>query len=318
MILTGGTISMNKHSDNELIDISDDYTKMIDELKDKLNGIDLSYEVFSMLPSPHLKITDMFSLTKLIDLNINDDAIDGIVITHGTDTLEETAYMADLYIKSKKPVIFTGSMRSYSDISYDGIRNLLSAILVAASDDSKNQGVLVVLNDEINSAAEVTKTHTLSLDTFKSLDFGPLGIIDNQSVIFYRKSLKNTKHIRPNTLNANVEIIKISAGTSSLLLNLLINHGVDGIVIESLGRGNISIESLPGVTRAIENSIPLVLTSRVPMGRVLGTYGYEGGGGHLEKLGVIFAPNLNSQKARIKLMMILSLTHKNKTGDYFL
>ncbi len=306
---------MNKRDEDQLVNISDEYDKVIDEVKDNLREIDLDYCVFSMVPSPHMKLTDMFNLSKLIDLKLNETNIDGIVVTHGTDTLEETSYMVDLYVNSKKPVVFTGSMRSHSDISYDGIRNLVSAILVASSDDSKNQGVLVVLNDEINSAAEVTKTHTLSLDTFKSLDFGPLGIIDNSSVYFYRTRIKNTKHIRPTEIIRNVEIVKISSGSSSLLLNLLIDNDIDGIILESLGRGNTTPDSLPGVIRAIEKNIPVVLTSRVPMGRVLGTYGYVGGGGHLEKLGVIFAPNLNSQKARIKLLMLLN--SDIETDDYY-
>lgn len=299
---------MNKYKTNNLVDISSDNSYLIDELKTKISGIEIENTVHSMIPSPHITLNDMFTLTKLIDKSLDRADIDGIVITHGTDTLEETAYMTNLYINSKKPVIFTGSMRSYSDISYDGIRNLYSSILVASDDDSIGKGTLVVLNDEINSAAEVTKTHTLSLDTFKSLDFGPLGIIDNDQVIFYRSTTHKVGTIRPTNYVDNIEVIKVTAGISSLLLNYAVKENVSAIVLEGLGRGNVPPVLIDGIVRAIEKNIPVVMTSRVPMGRVLGTYGYQGGGGHLEKLGVIFAPNLNSQKARILLSLALGTT----------
>lgn len=306
VILTGGTISMYKNKNDNLINIDEDQNEFITQIRDAFSGLEIEFNVYSLIPSPHMSLDKMFKLSKLIDSYVSDKTVSGVVVTHGTDTLEETAYMVDLYINSSKPVVFTGSMRNHSEASYDGFRNIIAAILVANSTDSFNQGTLVVLNDEINSAAEVTKSHTLSLDTFKSLDFGPLGIIDNEDVIFYRKRIKNTKHIKIDSITNCVEIVKISAGTSSLLLNLLIDSGIKGIVIETLGRGNITPDSLNGVKRAIDNNVPIVLTSRVPMGRVLGTYGYVGGGGYLKNLGVIFAPNLNAQKARIKLMMLLN------------
>lgn len=318
VIMTGGTISMNKYKTNNLVDISSDNSYLLDELKTKISGIEIEYTVQSMIPSPHMTLNDMFNLTKLIDKSVKRDDIFGVVITHGTDTLEETAFMTNLYLTTKKPVIFTGSMRSYSEISYDGIRNLYSSILVASDEESINKGTLVVLNDVINSAAEVTKTHTLALDTFKSLDFGPLGIIDNDQVIYYRSITHNSLNLRPSTFTDNIEIIKISAGVSSLLLNFVISQNVNGIILEGLGRGNIPPNLVDDVVRAIEKNIPVIMTSRVPMGRVLGTYGYAGGGGQLEKLGVIFAPNLNGQKARILLSLALgTTTNLKEINKYF-
>lgn len=319
VIFTGGTISMDKLNNDQGVRISSSQMPFEKDLIKQFPKHNLSFITFSMVPSPYLDINDMFKLTKLIESYVNDKSYDGVVVSHGTDTLEESAFMADLYLDTNKPVVFTGSMRNYSEVSYDGARNLMSAILVASSNASINQGVLIVLNDEINAASEATKTHTLSLNTFKSLEFGPLGIIDDQSVIFYRKKAKTMLHVRPSKIINNVEIIKVSAGSSSLLLNSLINNNFNGIVLEALGRGNVPPNLVPSITKAINSGIHVILTSRVPMGRVLGTYGYDGGGASLEKLGVIFAPNLNSQKARIKLIMILSLEeHTKNIKDYFI
>lgn len=305
VVFTGGTISMNKLSNGQGVGISSSQMPFEKDLKKMFPNLNLTFDTFSMVPSPFLEIEDLFSLTKRIELYANDNLIDAVVISHGTDTLEESSFMADLYLQTNKPVIFTGSMRNYSEVSYDGLGNLMSSILVASSDESKGQGVLIVFNDEINAASETTKTHTLSLNTFKSLEFGPLGIIDDQHVIYYRKKANIIRHIRPESINDKVEIVKISAGSSSLIVNLLIDSRFEGIVIEALGRGNVPPKVVPGIERALALGIPVVLTSRSPMGRVLGTYAYEGGGAALEKLGVIFAPNLNSQKARIKLIMLL-------------
>jgi L-asparaginase len=174
------------------------------------------------------------------------------------------------------------------------------------------------LNDEINAANEVTKTHTLALDTFKSLEFGPLGIIDQEHVIYYRQPHYQRQIIHPTSIVEQVEIVKAYAGSSSLILNLLIDHGVKGIVLESLGRGNVPPQMVEGIEYAISKNIPVVLTSRCPKGRVLDSYGYEGGGHHLRNLGVVFTQNLLSHKARIRLMLILGVTDEiDKIKTFF-
>jgi len=307
IIFTGGTISMEKHTESKLAIIANNQLKLIENIKNEIKHVDLKMHQFSLKPSPSMTPNDMLALAKLVSSELENASIDGVVITHGTDTLEETAYFLDLYVHHDKPVVMTGSMRNFSELGYDGLSNLVSSILVAASDASRKRGVLLCMNDEINAASEATKSHTLALDTFKSLEFGPLGIVDQERVLYYRDTHSFRLSKVPNTIEDNVEIVKAYAGSSSLLLNLLIDHQVKGIVLEALGRGNIPPQMVPGVKRAIENNIPVVLTSRCPKGRVLDTYGYEGGGRHLKDLGVIFVENLNSQKARIKLMFALTL-----------
>lgn len=305
IIFTGGTISMAKHKETSKAIISDNHSELLQNIASELKNIDLISHQFSLKPSPAITPNDMFELANLVKTYLNDPKIDGIVITHGTDTLEESAYFLDLFLDTDKPVVFTGSMRNFSELGFDGLSNLVSSILVAAHPDSKKTGVLVVMNDEINAAAEVTKTHTLSLDTFKSLEFGPIGIVEQDNVLYYRQTHYPHVHISPKSIETRVEIIKAYAGSSSVLLNLLIDHGLKGVVIEALGRGNVPPQMLDGIQRAISLNIPVLITSRCPKGRVLDSYGYEGGGHHLKQLGAVFTENLSSQKARIRLMLAL-------------
>ena len=185
--------------------------------------------------------------------------------------------------------------------------NISAAICTALSENSWDKGVLVVMNNEVNAASEVTKTNTLSLDTFKSPDFGPLGIVDNDEVIYYRSKLER-QNFNVSQIEEKVGLIKAVAGQDSNILDFYIDSNYKGLVIEALGRGNLPPEMLPGVQRAIENNIPIVIVSRCPKGRVLYTYGYSGGGKNLRDLGAIFGGNLPGQKARIKLMVLLKVT----------
>jgi len=318
LVFTGGTISMARLRKTSKVVINDNQVELINHIENEIKNVILKAHQFSLKPSPAITPFDMFNLSKLVQSYMDNPEVDGVVIAHGTDTLEETAYFLDLYLNAKKPVVLTGSMRNYSEIGYDGLSNLVSSIRVAASAKSRGKGVLVCLNDEINAATEVTKTHTLSLDTFKSLEFGPIGIVEHPNVLYYRDTHYTKMQITPEAINSEVEIIKAYSGSSSVLLNLLLDHGVSGIVIEGLGRGNVSPSMIPGIARAIAMNIPVLLTSRCPKGRVLDSYGYEGGGAQLKKMGVIFTKNLNSQKARIRLMLVLGITKKlDEIEKYF-
>ena len=267
---------------------------------------------FSTLPGPHINIPLMMDLRKLVLANLERPDIDGVVITHGTDTLEETAYLLDLTIDSPKPVVVVGAMRNSSELGYDGPSNLAAAVCTAISHDSKNKGVLVVMNNEVNAASEVTKSNTLSLDTFKSLEFGPLGIVDNDEVIYHRQ-IVNRQHITTESIETNVDLIKCTAGMDSRFLKYSVDTGAKGIVIEALGRGNLPPTMLDGIEYAIKHNVAIVLVSRCPTGRVLDTYGYEGAGRILRNMGVILGGDLPGQKARIKLMLALSVSNDLST-----
>lgn len=307
VIFTGGTISMKIdpeiHAAIPALN-SDEIMAMVTNIK---NVAEIESINFANIPSPHITTQHMMAISNIVKENIVRDDVTGIIITHGTDTLEETAYLLDLIIQSEKPIVVVGAMRNSSELGYDGSSNLSAAICTAISPKAKNRGVLVVMNNEVNSASEVTKTNTLSLDTFKSPEFGPLGIVDNDEVIFYRDKT-NDKFIDTNSIEEKVALIKTATDIGLDVLNFYIDTGYKGIVIEALGRGNMPPQLVPGIKRAIEKNIPVVMVSRCYTGRVLDTYGYDGGGKHLRNLGVIFGGNLPGQKARIKLMLSLEFT----------
>lgn len=308
VVFNGGTISMKVDPRIEAAVP----TLKGEEIMAMVTGIQEFAEIesynFSNYPGPHVTPEIMMDLSKYIQKLLNREDISGVVVTHGTDSLEETAYLLDLTINSEKPVIVTGSMRNSSELGYDGPANLSASICTAISEEAKNRGVLVCLNDELNSASEVTKIHSMHLDTFKSPDFGPIGIIDNNKVLFYRHSEKR-QHVMTEKIETKVSLIKCAAGMDSSMIEFCISKGDKGIVIEGMGRGNVPPQMVPGIAKAIENGMAVVLVSRCSMGRVLDTYGYPGGGKDLRNLGVILGDNLPGQKARIKLMTALGKTN---------
>lgn len=308
IIFTGGTISMKIdpriHAAIPALS-SEEIMAMVTNIE-KFAEIEIIN--FSNIPSPHITPNMMIDLAMVVKETINRKDITGVIVTHGTDTLEETAYLLDLIIHTEKPIIVVGAMRNSSELGYDGSSNLSAAICTAISKKSRNKGVLVVMNNEVNDASEVTKTNTLSLDTFKSPEFGPLGIVDNDEVIYYRDIISR-QFIDTEKIENKVALIKCVPGMESDILDFYIDSSYKGIVIEALGRGNIPPTMIPGIKKSISNNIPVVMVSRCPTGRVLDTYGYDGGGKHLREIGVIFGSNLPGQKARIKLMLILSLTN---------
>ena len=311
IIFTGGTISMKIdpriHAAIPALS-SEEIMAMVTNIE---KFADIEIINFANVPSPHITPEMMMDLSILVNKTVARDDITGVVVTHGTDTLEETAYLLDLTINKEKPIIVVGAMRNSSELGYDGSSNLSAAICTAISKNARNKGVLVVMNNELNAASEVTKTNTLSLGTFKSPEFGPLGIVDNDEVIFYRDIIR-TQCIDTKKIENKVALIKCGPGMESDIINFYVDNGYKGIIIEALGRGNIPPKMVKGIKRSINNGIPVVMVSRCPTGRVLDTYGYEGGGKHLRNLGVIFGKNLPGQKARIKLMLILGLTNDIK------
>jgi L-asparaginase len=307
IIFTGGTISM-KHdpaigaavpalSGHEILDLAQGANQIAD----------LEVIEFGRYPGPHMTLPRMMTLSTQVRAALERNDVDGIVITHGTDTLEETAYLLDLTTASDKPVAMVGAMRNSSEMAWDGPLNLLSAMRVAAADGARGLGVLVVMNDTILAAGEATKTHTESSDAFQSVDFGPLGVVDRGEVII-RRARRTRQHLPASEIIEPVFLIKLAAGVDATLIDAAIDGGARGLVIEALGRGNVPPPTMPAIRRAIAAGLPVVLVSRCLRGRVFDSYGYEGGGRQLREMGVIFTNFLNGQKARIKLALALSLT----------
>lgn len=304
MVFTGGTISMriDPQTGGAVPALSGEEILAAVPGAHDLAEFDLTN--FGRLPGPHMTPALMLELARDVRAKLTDEAIDGVVITHGTDTLEETAYGLDLLLDSPKPVVFVGAMRNSSELSWDGPANLRAAVRVAASPAARALGVLVVMNEELIAAFEVTKTHTEKTDTFQSRDFGPLGLVDKDRVIVMRKPARR-EHLVTDQIEERVDIIKMYSGADGRFINFAIDDGARGLVIEGLGRGNVTVAALDAIERAVRQGIPVVITSRCPRGRVLDTYAYEGGGRQLTRLGVMLGGLLPSHKARIKLMLAL-------------
>lgn len=298
---TGGTISMLENKEtgivstssvNPLTDFSYHYRAYanVDEL--------IEYE----LPSPQMTPFHMLQLAKKINAMSVD--YDGFVITHGTDTLEETAFFLDLVLDTTKPIILTGAMRSSNEIGSDALYNLISSVRVAAENEAANKGVLVVMNDEIHTANNVTKTSTSNVATFQSPQYGPIGIITKDSIIFHHTIIERNVYPIKN-ITKNVFLLKAYAGMDEKIIKAAHQAGPDGVVIEALGQGNLPSRTIPSIQALINDQIPVILVSRCYQGMVQPTYGYEGGGKQLKEIGVIFANGLTGPKARIKLLIAL-------------
>ncbi len=271
-------------------------------------------EEFSNMPSAHFTLDHIWNLARRVAERISDAMIDGVVVTHGTDTLEESAYLCDITINTRKPIVFTGAMRTASELGYDGLANIASAIRVAASDDARDCGTLVVFNDEIHTARDVTKTNTTALETFLSPEFGAIGRIDFAGVNLAHKPT-HREFIPAMHLETNVSLLKLTVGMSEGLLEYLVDVvGAKGIVLEALGGGRVPPWWLPTIERAIKQGVAIVITSRVGTGRTVDRYGYVGAHRDLKQIGCWFAGGLNGQKARIKLMAALGTANAK---DYF-
>ncbi|HSE98556.1 MAG TPA: asparaginase [Blastocatellia bacterium] len=307
IFFTGGTISMRFDPDIGAAVPGLSGKDILDNVPDLYDIADIEIIDFGMYPGPHMTPQRMIELSAQLRRTLARDDIDGVVVTHGTDTLEETAFLIDLTVASEKPVAFAGAMRNSSETGWDGPSNLLAATRVASSQAARGLGTLVVMNETVLAASEATKTHTESFDSFQSPDFGSLGVVDKGEVIIRRRPIAR-EHFATTALAEPVRLLKASSGFDSSLIEACLDRGSKGIVIEGLGRGNLPPESVPGIEQALKAGVPVVLTSRCLRGRVYESYGYAGGGRRLRDAGVIFADFLNGQKARIKLSLALSVT----------
>lgn len=302
---TGGTISMTENADGAVVpSVNNPLLGVATHFPD----VAVTSEEAFNLPSPHITPAHMLQLSLRIR-EAETKGIDGVVVTHGTDTLEETAFFLDLTTDAKIPVVVTGAMRSSNEIGADGDYNFLSAIRVAASDQACGMGCLVVMNDEIHSARFVTKTHTTNVATFRTPTFGPIGLVGKNGVMFFQQLLR-TATSPIDEIKAPVFLLKAYAGMDGTLFDAL-PADTAGLVIEALGAGNLPPATLPALQRLLDRNIPVVLVSRCFNGIAQDIYDYEGGGVGLKQMGVIFCRGLNGQKARIKLIVGLSA---GKTG----
>ncbi|HHC5308422.1 TPA: asparaginase [Staphylococcus aureus] len=303
VIHTGGTISMSQDQSNKVVtndinpislhqDVINQYAQI-----DELNPFNV--------PSPHMTIQHVKQLKDIILEAVTNKYYDGFVITHGTDTLEETAFLLDLILGIEQPVVITGAMRSSNEIGSDGLYNYISAIRVASDEKARHKGVMVVFNDEIHTARNVTKTHTSNTNTFQSPNHGPLGVLTKDRVQFHHMPYRQQALENVNE-KLNVPLVKAYMGLPGDIFSFYSREGIDGMVIEALGQGNIPPSALEGIQQLVSLNIPIVLVSHSFNGIVSPTYAYDGGGYQLAQQGFIFSNGLNGPKARLKLLVALS------------
>jgi L-asparaginase len=265
---------------------------------------ELAVEKVAQLPSSHFRLDTLWVLRERVAELVADSTVRGVVITHGTDTLEETACLLDITVPLAKPVVLTGAMRAVSEPGYEGGANVLAAIRVASTPHAEQLGVVAVFNDEIHAARYVTKMHTLSMHAFGSPGWGPVGRVvgDSVSVEFTLRP-----HILPwHGLEPNVSLLTLAVGADPDLLEAALARGARGVVLETLGGGRVPPWWLPVIERARDRAVPIVIVSRCPSGPIWDAYGYEGAYRSLAELGCLFGRDLNGQKARIKLMVVLA------------
>ncbi|HEK6652825.1 TPA: asparaginase [Staphylococcus aureus] len=303
VIHTGGTISMSQDQSNKVVTNDTNPISMHQDVINQYAQID-ELNPFNV-PSPHMTIQHVKQLKDIILEAVTNKYYDGFVITHGTDTLEETAFLLDLILGIEQPVVITGAMRSSNEIGSDGLYNYISAIRVASDEKARHKGVMVVFNDEIHTARNVTKTHTSNTNTFQSPNHGPLGVLTKDRVQFHHMPYRQQALENVND-KLNVPLVKAYMGMQGDIFSFYSREGIDGMVIEALGQGNIPPSALEGIQQLVSLNIPIVLVSRSFNGIVSPTYAYDGGGYQLAQQGFIFSNGLNGPKARLKLLVALS------------
>jgi len=302
LLATGGTIAM-RFSESAGGAVPDMETEgFIPPLPPESPAVTL--EQIGPMPSAHHGIDTLWTIRNRVGMLIDEPDVCGVVVTHGTDTMEETAYLLDATVPGDKPIVLTGAMRTQSDLGYEGRANLESAIRVAASTEARGLGAVVVCNDEIHAARHVTKMHTLSPATFQSPGWGPLGRVAFDTI---RIAGRTRRSVLPwQGLEPNVTLIKLCVGQQAEILDCLVTQGMRGIVIEAFGSGRVPPWWVSAIEQVRAQGLPVVIASRCPSGPLGDEYGYKGAYRTLAGLGCLFADELSGQKARIRLMVVLA------------
>lgn len=308
VLFTGGTISMRVDPGTGAAMPALSGEEIVSKVPGLKKEARLTLEDYARLPGPHVTPHWMWRLKERVGEVLADETVDGVVLTHGTDTLEETAYLLDLTLASPKPVVFCGAMRTVSEPGWDGPANLLAAVRASVHPASAGRGVLIAVGEQVHAAAEATKWHSQSLAAFRS-PHGPLGAIDRGRIVYHRPAFRAAV-LPARRLVSEVDLHTMAAGVDDALVRASLTRGARGLVLEATGCGNVPPAVLPAVRAALAQRIPVVLVSRCAEGRLAPAYGYEGGGRMLKEMGLIFGQELPGPKARIKLMVALGVSEE--------
>lgn len=305
VVATGGTIAMKYDEASQGLVPACSGEDLAAAVPGLANVAPLEFLQFSNIASPAMTPQNMWDLHVRIEEILARDDVAGVIVTHGTDTLEETSYFLDLLHHGEKPIVTTAAMRGAGDTSPDGPMNIYCAVKTAASSEARGMGVLVCLNETLHAPGEVTKTHSANPATFQSPWWGPVGYVDCDKIVLRRKSL-GVKRFRPSALTARVDVIKAMTGSGREYIDFAVAQGCKGIVIEGFGRGNLPPAMIPGIADAVQKGVAVVLTTRTVGGRVLDVYGYAGSVTDSRRAGIAMGGEISAAKARLKLMLLLS------------
>jgi L-asparaginase len=321
ILATGGTIAGAGVTSTTTVGYTAAVTpvaKLISNVPELAKAANVTGEQVSQIASESMTMEIWLKLAKRVNQLLAQDDVDGIVITHGTDTLEETAYFLNLVVKSSKPVVLVGSMRPGTAMSADGPLNLFRAVVLAGSKNAVGKGVLVMVNDTINAGRDVTKTITDRVDTFQSPLLGAIGVFTGDEPVFYRQPLrKHTVNSEFDVMELNdlprVDIVYHYAGNAGTMIEAAVKAGAKGLVHAGTGNGSIGKAEYPAVEDALKKGVVVVRSARVGSGIIS-----RNGEADDDKYGFISSDNLNPQKARILLMLALTkTTDVKKIQDYF-
>ncbi|AZU63173.1 asparaginase [Neobacillus mesonae] len=305
LLTTGGTIASKPNKESGKLASGALTGEELAAMCQLPDDIEVIVESVFQKASIHITFDDLLVLKAKIEQYFKDETISGVVVTHGTDTMEETAYFLDLTIKDPRPVVVTGSQRSPEDLGSDVYINLRHAIYTACSSDLHDAGTVVVFNERIFAARYVKKEHASNIQGFNVFGFGYLGIIDNDQVHLYQKPLKRECFAVQSPI-PQVDIIKCYIGADGKFIKVARESGVKGIVLEGVGRGQVAPNMMEEIEAAIKAGIKLVITTSAEEGAVYTTYDYLGSAYDLYKKGVILGSDNDSKKARIKLAVALA------------
>ncbi|HHY73141.1 MAG TPA: asparaginase [Bacillus bacterium] len=314
LITTGGTIASKEISKGLLHSgaMSGEELATLCHLPD-----DIGVKIVDVIqkPSMHIDFDLMLKIRSAIISELKDESICGVVITHGTDTLEETAYFLDLTINDQRPIVVTGSQRSPQEIGTDVYSNLRNSIYAAVNKELTHAGVVVVFNERIYSAKYVKKVHASNIQGFESFGYGYLGIIDNNVVSIYQRPVYKDNYLIVKQI-PRVDIIKCYSGVDGVLVDAALQAGAKGIILEGVGRGQVAPLMMNSIKSAIKAGIVVVITTSAEEGKVYPAYAYPGSAYDLQQNGVLLGEDYDSKKARIKLAVLLATVEK-VTQEHF-
>jgi L-asparaginase len=304
VVSTGGTIGMRPDPATGKLVPAVSGEELVDMLGWR-DGPSLELDDFARVPSFDMHGGLALALSDRVGEHCRRDDVAGVVVTHGTDTMEESVYLVDRLLDSEKPVVLTGAQRPADERDSDGPRNLRSAIRVALAPGARGRGALVVFDGEVHAAREARKVHTSALRAFASPGYGALGHVDGTRVVFRRRPERSPPLPRPSGELPRVDLVRLYAGADDTLLRASRAAGSRAIVLEGTGRGNANEHVLPGVAEAVRAGVAVVVCSRCVAGRVEPVYG-RGGGKDLAEAGALFAGDLAGPKARVLLQLALA------------